>query len=75
MDELTIKELRAQTGMSQKEFAEHFDVNIRTLQGWERGKRMQDGMLSMMKRIVELEEELESVKHELKTEKALKQGK
>lgn len=39
MTELTIKELRAQTGMSQRAFAEHFGFSVRTLQGWERGKQ------------------------------------
>jgi len=35
---MDIKELRAQTRMTQKEFAEYFNIPIRTLQDWEAKK-------------------------------------
>lgn len=57
MTELTIKALRAQTGMSQSQFADHFGVSVRSLQGWESGKKPPQGMVGMMARILELENE------------------
>lgn len=36
---ITVKELRAKTGMSQKAFAEYFGIPIRTVQDWEQGNR------------------------------------
>ena len=36
---MTIKELRQQTGLSQREFADIFHLNTRTLQTWEQGTR------------------------------------
>lgn len=33
-----IKEIREKLGMSQKTFAEHFDINVRSLQNWEIGR-------------------------------------
>lgn len=32
---MTIKELRHNTGMTQKQFAEYFDISVRTVEGWE----------------------------------------
>lgn len=34
---LTIKELRKQTGMTQKQFADYFGIPYRTIQNWEGG--------------------------------------
>lgn len=34
---MTIKEIRALTGLSQKKFAEKYELNYRTLQNWEGG--------------------------------------
>ncbi len=67
MAEPTVKDLRTKMGMNQPEFANYFKVNLRTLQGWEQGKRMQEGMLSMMQRIIALEKELEETQHKLRT--------
>ena len=55
MTKPTIKELRKQTGMTQKQFAEHFGLNLRTIQGWERGKQPPDGMTGLIARIIHLE--------------------
>lgn len=35
---MTIKELRAATGMSQRAFGEYFDIPHRTIQNWEGGQ-------------------------------------
>lgn len=36
---MSIKELRTQTGMNIKEFAEYFSIPYRTVQNWELGTR------------------------------------
>ncbi len=36
---MTIKELRAATGLSQSKFAEQYNISIKTLQAWEAGRR------------------------------------
>lgn len=35
---MTIKDLRARTGLTQREFAEHFGIPRRTIENWEQGK-------------------------------------
>lgn len=37
--EMTIKELRKATGMTQKAFAEYFGISKRAIESWEGGKR------------------------------------
>lgn len=64
--ELQIKELRESTGMSQGQFAEYFDIKVRTLQGWEMGKRPQTGMVSMMERILKQDEYIQELEAKLK---------
>lgn len=34
-----IRELRAQTGMSRKDFSEHIGIPLRTIEDWEAGRR------------------------------------
>ncbi|NCB91694.1 MAG: helix-turn-helix domain-containing protein [Clostridia bacterium] len=34
-----IKSIRQETGMNQREFAEHFHIPVRTIEDWEYGKR------------------------------------
>src|SRR5204863_275619 len=41
-DEVNVKRLRTQAGMSQAEFARAFCINPRTLQEWEQGRRKPD---------------------------------
>ena len=36
---MTIKELRTKSGMTQKEFAEYFEIPKRTVEDWDRGAR------------------------------------
>jgi putative transcriptional regulator len=37
-DEIDVKQIREELGMSQSEFAEHFGFSVRTLQEWEQGR-------------------------------------
>lgn len=34
-----IKELRNETGLNRREFAEHFQIPLRTVEEWEAGRR------------------------------------
>lgn len=34
-----IRELRKETGMNRKQFAEHFQIPLRTVEEWESGRR------------------------------------
>ena len=36
---MTIKELRAATGMSQADFSEYLNISKRTIEKWEQGER------------------------------------
>lgn len=55
-EETSITELRANTLLSQKEFAEHFKIPVRTLQEWEQGRRKPPiYVIDMIKKIMELE--------------------
>lgn len=36
---MTIKELRARTGMTQQRFADYFKISKRSVESWEGGKR------------------------------------
>lgn len=53
---MDIKDMRKQTNMTQKQFAEHFDISIRTLQSWEAQYRQPpDYVPGMMYTILEYE--------------------
>ena len=53
---MTVKELRASTGMSQSKFAAYFGIPVRTIQKWERnGSTPPEYIASMMKRILDNE--------------------
>jgi len=41
-DQVDVKRIRSQVGMSQAEFARAFCINPRTLQEWEQGRRKPD---------------------------------
>ena len=41
-EEVDVKQIRGQAGMSQAEFARAFCINPRTLQEWEQGRRKPD---------------------------------
>jgi putative transcriptional regulator len=43
-DEIDVKHIREDMGMSQSEFAQHFGFSVRTLQDWEQGRRVPTGV-------------------------------
>lgn len=43
-DEIKVKEIRGNLGMSQSEFAEHFGCSVRTLQEWKQGRSIPRGV-------------------------------
>lgn len=48
-EQLTVKELRALTGMTQKAFAEYFGISKRTVEDWEGNRRKcQDYLFNLM---------------------------
>ena len=58
MKNITIKEIREQTGLSQSQFAKKFHLTTRVVQSWEQGQRnTPDCILYMIQRILELESE------------------
>ncbi len=53
---LGLKALRADTGLTQKDFADKFHIPVGTLQGWEQGKREMPAYVAyMMKEILQQE--------------------
>lgn len=55
---MTIKELRAKTGMSQNKFAQYFGLSVRNLQEWEQERKNPPPYLvGLLQRILDLEEE------------------
>lgn len=59
MNNITILELRKQTGLSQSQFANRFHLSIRAVQSWEQGKRnTPDHVLYMIQKILEYEERM-----------------
>lgn len=55
---MSIKNLRKATGMSQQEFARHFNISLRTLQQWEQERSSPPVYLEdLLKRILVLERE------------------
>lgn len=53
-----IQEIRKQMGLSQSQFAEKFNIKLKTLQHWELHHEAPDHIVTMAKRILELEEQL-----------------
>lgn len=52
----TIKELRKESGLSQKKFADYVRIPFRNIQNWEQGYRKPpDYVVDMVNRIIELE--------------------
>ncbi len=49
----TIKELRAITGLSQRQFAEKYHINYRNIQNWEQGTRsVPEYVVYMLERLI-----------------------
>lgn len=56
MKNLSIKEIREQTGLSQSQFAKKFHLTTRVVQSWEQDQRnTPEPILYMIQRILELE--------------------
>lgn len=56
MKNITIKEIREQTSLSQSQFAKKFHLTTRTVQSWEQGQRnTPEYVLYMIQKILELE--------------------
>lgn len=36
---MTIKEIRTSMGLSQQQFADYFEIPVKTIQDWEQGRR------------------------------------
>ena len=49
---MTIKEIRILTGLSQSKFAERYGIPVRTLQGWEAGKKVPGYVLTLLENSV-----------------------
>lgn len=58
-EDWTVREVRANTRMNQKEFANYFGIPIRTLQEWEQGRRNPPSyVVNLLRRVWELEKEI-----------------
>lgn len=58
---MDIKDLRKQKNMTQKEFAEYFQIPLRTLQEWEQKRSIPASyVIKMIARIIELEKLISS---------------
>lgn len=67
---MTIKELREKTGLSQSRFAARFGIPVRTVQQWEQGVyKPLPYVVSMIERIMELEEECKQLREMRTSEK------
>lgn len=61
---MTVADLRRQTSLSQRQFAELFDIPVRTLQQWEQGKSAPPAyVVSMMERLLPLRERPDAGRH------------
>lgn len=70
-EQISVKNLRSRTGMSQGLFAQYMEIPVRTLQEWEQGKRTPSSyIVKMIHRIILLEEER---KRSIQEKKVLKE--
>ena len=50
---LRVKEIRSKTGLSQKRFAEEYEIPKRTLESWESGERVPPAyVVNLLERVV-----------------------
>lgn len=62
---MKLKEVRQKLGLTQREFAEYFDIQFRSLQNWEIGRATPPyGLEKRIERIVYLERKLGIKKHD-----------
>lgn len=61
---MNIKDIRALTGLTQKKFAEQYGIPVRSLEGWEAGKKVPDYFLNLLERCVreDLNKNVDNVK-------------
>ena len=60
-----IKALREKTGLSQRKFAEKFNIPVANLQSWEQGiNRPLDYVMFMIQTILEQEKKIEELENE-----------
>lgn len=51
---LRVKEIRSRTGLSQKRFAEEYEIPKRTLESWESGERVPPAyVVSLLEKVVD----------------------
>ena len=55
--EIDTKRIRKKLGMSQKQFADHYQFNFRTLQEWEQGRKVPLPSQQVLLRIIDQEYE------------------
>lgn len=66
LDEVTVKDLRKQAGMSRKGFCNSFEIPYRTLQSWELGEReMSDFSKRLLAYVIKTSELVENYKRDL----------
>lgn len=53
-----IQKIRKQMGLSQSQFANKFNIKLKTLQHWELNHEAPEHIVTMAKHILELEEQL-----------------
>ena len=49
---MNIKDIRSLTGLSQGKFADRYGIPVRTLQGWEAGKKVPPYVLTLLENAV-----------------------
>lgn len=58
---MNIRELRLELGMTQQDFADYFDIPLKTLQRWEYGKtKVPKHTMKMIEKILVLEGKLDA---------------
>lgn len=65
---MTVKEIRALTGLSQSKFATKYNISVRTLQSWEIGRTTPPPyVITMLERLVTEDRRKESRQKETRT--------
>lgn len=56
---MTIKEIRTSMGLSQQQFADYFEIPVKTIRDWEQGRRKPpDYIPKLLERVWRAEKEL-----------------
>lgn len=63
-ESVLIREMRAKTGLTQREFGDMFNIPVNNIQKWEQGiNKPTEYTLKMMIRIMNMTEEIDKLKH------------